>query len=158
MSFFDTPFDANAIAPAAGSSPLPEGEYNVTITTIAEKKTQDGTGSYLDMTLTVTDGPYARRKLFGKITLTNKSEKARDYGRAQLSAFCRSTGIMVPKSVSDFVNQTARCKVGIERDLEDKPRNKVVDWIYGAEVKKPVVAAGPVAAKSSAAAALDAPF
>lgn len=147
MSFFDSGFDANTVAPSTANTPLPEGTYQVVIADCKEKPTKDGTGKYLEIAMQVIAGDHANRKAWDRINLRNKSQQAESIGRAQLSAFCRATGVMQPKSTSDFLGKTASVKIGLEKDDKGVIRNKVNGWVYDAAAPSTAPAAPAAAGK-----------
>lgn len=142
MSFFDTAnFDANAIQPAGDRSPLPEGRYSVLVTEVVEKRTKAGTGSYLAITMQVIGGPHESRKLWQNINLRNPNQTAEEIGKKELSAFCRATGVMQPRSTSDFVGKTCAVNVGLEKRQDGTVGNKVASWVYGTSEAAPAAEA-----------------
>jgi hypothetical protein len=51
-------FDASQVDPASSFDPIPAGKYLATITESETKPTKNGSGSYLQLTFRILDGPY----------------------------------------------------------------------------------------------------
>lgn len=107
-------FNAATVAPSTGFDVLPAGTYNIRMTASETKPTKDGTGSYLSITWTVADGPYANRKLFDRLNLNNKSKQAVDIAYQTLSAICHATGVMQLQDSSQLHGILLSCKVKIK--------------------------------------------
>lgn len=107
-------FDANAVEPASDFEPIPAGKYQAVITDSEMKPTRAGTGSYLQLTFQVIDGPYANRLLWARLNLDNPNETARKIAQGELSAICRAVGVMAPKDSAELHNLplviNVRCK------------------------------------------------
>ena len=88
MAYLDTPINANDLPDDTGGdyTPLPEGEYSVTIKDAEVKATNDGTGQYIKLRLDVQGPTHAGRVVFSNINIRNKSEQAEQIGRGQLKA------------------------------------------------------------------------
>lgn len=97
-------FDAHAVEPASDFEPIPAGKYQAVITDSEMKPTRAGTGSYLQLTFQVIDGPYANRLLWARLNLDNPNETARKIAQGELSAICRAVGVMAPKDSAELHN------------------------------------------------------
>ncbi len=89
-------FDANNVEPAGDFEPIPAGKYLAVITESEFKPTKAGTGSYLQLTFQITDGPCANRLLWARLNLDNPNERARKIAQGDLSAICRAVGVLAP--------------------------------------------------------------
>ena len=69
-------FNANEVEPAGSFEPIPAGKYPAAITESEMKPTKNGSGSYLQLTFTVTDGPYKNRVLWARLNLNNPNATA----------------------------------------------------------------------------------
>lgn len=122
-------FNAAEVEPATGFDPLPEGSYLVMVQKCEEKPTKKGDGMQMVIKLRVLDGKYAKRTLFSRINLQNPSAKCVEIGRAELSAFCRATGVMTPKKAFEFCNRTCRVKVAVAERGDGKGlTNEITKW------------------------------
>jgi len=74
-------------------SPLPAGEYSVTIDGADLKQTKAGDGTYINLKMIV-DGPtHMGRIVFSMLNIQNPSQKAEAIGRGQLGDILRILGI-----------------------------------------------------------------
>jgi hypothetical protein len=107
-------FDANNVEPAGDFEPIPAGKYLAVITESEFKPTKAGTGSYLQLTFQVTDGPCANRLLWARLNLDNPNDTARKIAQGELSAICRAVGVLAPNDSVDLHNLPlvihVRCK------------------------------------------------
>jgi hypothetical protein len=107
-------FDANQVEPTSNFDPLPAGKYIAAIVESETKPTKNGRGSYLQLTFQVLDGPYKGRMLWARLNLQNPNAVAVQIARAELSAICRSVGVMAPKDSVELHNLplqiTVKCK------------------------------------------------
>jgi hypothetical protein len=61
------------------------------------KPNKDGTGSYLQLTFEILDGPHKGRLLWARLNLDNPNATAVAIAKAELSAICRAVGVLAPK-------------------------------------------------------------
>jgi hypothetical protein len=107
-------FNANNVDPAVDFEPIPAGKYLAVIAASEMKQTKSGSGSYLELTFAIIDGPYKNRLLWSRLNLDNPNKQAVEIARAQLSAICRAVGVMQPKDSLELHNLplqiTVKCK------------------------------------------------
>ena len=108
-------FDANTVEPANSLDPIPDGKYIAVITDSEMKPTKSGAGSYLQLTFQIVEGEYANRLLWVRLNLDNPNATAVDIARRELSAICRSVGVLVPSDSSDLHNLPCELKVVLKR-------------------------------------------
>ncbi len=152
-------FNASEVEPHTGFDPLPEGEYLVMVDKAEEKKTKDQTGEMLVLQLRVLEGKYAKRTLFARINLSNKSSKCVEIGRAQLSSFCRAVGVLTPKNSFEFANRTL--KVGVKvmaRQDNGQLTNEITKYLPAGSAVAGLVADGSSKVSQPAPAATAAPW
>ena len=77
-------FDPTAYeAPAQRSfEPLPVGDYPAIVTSSEIKDTKAGDGQYIELTLQITDGEYAGRRIWERLNVHNKNKQTEDIARA----------------------------------------------------------------------------
>jgi hypothetical protein len=95
-------FDANTVEPSNDVEPIPAGKYLAVIVESEMKPTKAGTGSYLQLTFEVLDGPYKGRKLWARLNLANSNETTVKIAQAELSAVCRAVGVLAPNDSVDL--------------------------------------------------------
>src|SRR5262245_48810373 len=97
-------FDANAIEPSKALDPIPAGKYLAVITESEMKPNKAGTGSYLELSFEIIEGPYEKRLLWARLNLDNPSSDAVRIARAELSAICRAVSVMAPNDSTELHN------------------------------------------------------
>ena len=107
-------FDANQVDPNVAYEPLPAGWYKAVITTSEEKPTKAQTGSYLQLSLEVIEGPMQGRKLTDRLNLNNPNATATEIAYRTLSAICHAVGIMTPRTSSDLHDKPLMVKVKVK--------------------------------------------
>jgi hypothetical protein len=119
-------FNANEVEPNAGFEPVPAGKYNVMVKASEIKPTKNGDGSYLELELTILDGPYKDRKVWDRLCLTHPNSQTVKIARGNLSAVCRAVGVLQPKDSCELHNipmcVTVRCK---KRDDNGEISNEI---------------------------------
>lgn len=123
-------FDASQVDPKADFEPLPKGDYVVMAVNSGFEPTKDKQGEFLKFELEVVDGPYRGRRLFDRLNLKNKNEKAVKIAQATLSSICRAVGVLRPRDSSELHNKPMIAKVDIE-PRDDQPgsfSNKVKNY------------------------------
>jgi hypothetical protein len=97
-------FDANTVEPSSTFDPLPAGKYLAAITGTEMKPTKDGTGSYLNIELTILDGEFKDRKVWDRLCLNHPNAQTVKIARGNLSALCRAVGVMQPRDSVELHN------------------------------------------------------
>jgi hypothetical protein len=137
-------FDANQVEPATGFEPIPAGRYPALITESEMKPNKAGTGSYLQLTFQVLEGPHKNRQLWARLNLDNPNATAVQIARAELSAICRAVGVMAPKDSVDLHNLPlvvhVKCK---KRDDTGEITNEIKG--YSKKESPPAAGAQPAA-------------
>lgn len=109
-----TGFDANNVEPAGDFDPIPAGKYVAVITESEMKPTKAGTGTLLQLTFQVIEGPYKNRLLWTRLNLENPNATAVKIARGELSAICRAVGVLAPNDSVELHNLPVvihvRCK------------------------------------------------
>ena len=119
-------FNANEVEPNVGFEPVPADKYIAMITASQMKPTKNGDGSYLELEMTVLEGPYKDRKVWDRLCLTHSNPQTVKIARGNLSAICRAVGILQPKDSCELHNIpmciTVKCK---KRDDNGEITNEV---------------------------------
>ena len=118
-------FDASKIEPTTDFEPIPAGKYLAVIAASEMKQTKSGSGSYLELTFAIIDGPYKNRVLWSRLNLDNPNKQAVEIARAQLSAICRGVGVMQPKDSLDLHNLPLQITVKCKRRDDGEVYNEV---------------------------------
>ena len=132
-------FNANEVEPNVGFEPVPADKYIAMITASQMKPTKNGDGSYLELEMTVLEGPYKDRKVWDRLCLTHSNPQTVKIARGNLSSVCRAVGILQPKDSCELHNipmcVTVKCK---KRDDNGEITNEVRGY-----AKKESVAGNP---------------
>jgi hypothetical protein len=142
-------FDANQVDPSVVYEPLPAGWYKAVITTSEEKPTKAQTGSYLQLSLEVIEGPMQGRKLTDRLNLNNPNATASEIAYRTLSAICHAVGVMTPRSSQDLHDKPLMVKVKVKpADGQYSASNEVAG--YEAHGKPVAQEAAPAASAGAA--------
>ena len=135
-------FDANSVEPNAAYEPVPAGWYKAVFTASEEKPTKAQTGSYLQLTAEIIEGPCQGRKLTERLNLNNPTSTAVEIAQRTLSAICRAIGVMTPRDSSDLHDKPFMVQVKVKAGQGDfGPSNE----IGGYEAVKKAAGAAPAA-------------
>jgi len=119
-----TGFDASKVEPNEPASAVPKGEYQVIIVESERKPTSKGDGWLMSMVLQIVEGPFKNRKLYDRLNLGNKNEKAVTIARGTLSAICRAVNVLSPKNSEEIHNRTLTAVVDV-KEYQGKLQNEV---------------------------------
>lgn len=136
-------FDASQVPQQQDFSALPEGKYVVIAIASEEKPNSKGTGTYLQFTFEVLEGPCKGRRLWARLNLNNPSTSAKDIAQRELGAICRAVGIIKPNDSSEIHNKPILVTVKVEVDEVKKRENNVItryEAVSGAVAQIPVAA------------------
>lgn len=144
MAYLDEAFDHSAVPEDDRSFDLiPNGDYEAQIIGSEVKPTKDGNGKRLNLTIEITSGPFANRKVWDGINFINPSATAQTIGQQRLKAYCEAVGHAGHLSDTDDLHfKPIRVKIGVGRtsDQYPDPRNEI-------KAVKPYSAGAPPAGK-----------
>jgi len=107
-------FNAHEVEPTTPFDPVPAGKYLAAVTGSQMKPTKSGDGSYLELELTILEGPCKGRKVWDRLCLAHPNQQTVKIARANLSALCRAVGVMTPRDSVELHNLpllvTVKCK------------------------------------------------
>ena len=119
-------FNAHDVDPTTPFDPVPAGKYLAAVTASEMKPTKAGDGRFLELELTILEGPAKGRKVWDRLCLVHPNPEAVKIARSNLSALCRAVGVMQPKDSVELHNLpllvTVKCK---KRDDTDEMTNEV---------------------------------
>ena len=116
-------FNAQDVDPPSFEA-MPKGWYPMFITESEEKQNNAGTGSYLQLVLEVTEGPYKGRRLWERLNLNHPNEIAVKIAQEKLSAICRAVGVLSPQTSEELHFKPLMVKVGVQKDDKDRSEPK----------------------------------
>lgn len=146
-------FDANTVEPSDELDPIPAGKYIAVITDSEMKPTKSGSGNYLQLTFQIVEGEYANRLLWVRLNLDNPNATAVEIARRELSAICRSVGVLVPTDSVDLHNLPCCIHVRVKKRSDT---GELQNEIKGYSKKEAVAA--PIAATQVASTPTAAPW
>jgi len=133
-------------------SPLPAGEYSVTIDGADLKQTKAGDGTYINLKMIV-DGPtHMGRIVFSMLNIQNPSQKSEAIGRGQLGDILRILGIQAAtfEDTDQLLGGQMLVKLAVKDAVyvTDERGNKVEKYKAGNDVKayKPLTCGSPAQA------------
>lgn len=85
--------DYNA-KPESQFDALPSGEYPAVITDSNTKATKAGTGTYLELTYQIVDGPYKGRMIWARLNIVNQKVETQNRGQSELAKVRHAVGHM----------------------------------------------------------------
>lgn len=163
MAFLGQTFDANDLPQGTGGSfePLPEGNYNATITQAELKDTNDKTGQYIKLRLDITGPSHQGRVIFSNLNIKNQSAKAEEIGREQLGNIMRAAGLAKVTDTDQLIGANVNIKLTIRAARTDEKTGKTYEAsnevkgyraINGAAAPAAFKTAAPAAAPAAASA------
>lgn len=129
MAFLGQTFDVNELPEGNSGTyePLPEGNYNATITKAELKPTSDGTGEMIKLRLDITGPSHQGRVIFSNLNIKNASAKAEEIGRQQLGDIMRAIGLSKVTDTDQLVGGHLNIKVGIRDKRTDEKTGKTYE-------------------------------
>jgi hypothetical protein len=129
MAFLGQTFDSNELPQGNGGNfePLPEGNYNATITQAELKATNDGTGQYIKLRLDITGPSHQGRVIFSNLNIKNASAKAEEIGRQQLGDIMRAIGLAKVNDTDQLIGGHVNIKLSIRDKRTDEKTGKTYD-------------------------------
>jgi hypothetical protein len=92
-------FNVNDLPDGQDFSPVPAGNYDVTIDTVEIKTTKNGDGQYFKIQLKLDSG----RVVFANINFKNPSSTAEEIGRGQLKSVLQALKIQTLKDTDQLI-------------------------------------------------------
>jgi hypothetical protein len=122
-------FDATTVEPSTGKDPLPAGKYIVVISASELKPTKSGNGQFLEFEYQIIDGEHKGRKVWSRHNLQHPNAQAVQIARGELSAICRSCGVMQPRDSAELHGLPLTITVKLQKRQDNgEPTNEVSAW------------------------------
>ena len=149
IDFDATEYEAT---PQSNFDPLPPGDYPAIVTTSSDLiTTKAGDGQYVELTLQVTEGEYAGRRIWERLNLKNKNEKTVHYARAQLNGIGKACGIELRPGDDIESLHDIPLILCLDLDRRDLTRNKIMGYKSAGAASKAKSAAKAAAAPAKRA-------
>lgn len=136
-------------------SPLPDGNYAVTISTVDVKQTKAGTGTYFKIGYVCENNG---RKIFDMINYKNQSEVAQNIGRSQLKKLCDAVNVRTLRDTDELIGKRLVVTVVVEdggtytdqygETKKGKASNKVTNYSPYTGAQASSTASAPVEKKN----------
>jgi hypothetical protein len=95
--------------------PVPADTYLAAITGSQMKPTKAGDGEYLELELSILDGPQKGRKLWDRLCLSHPNEMTVKFARARLASICQATSVLTPNDSQELHDLPLEVKVALKR-------------------------------------------
>jgi hypothetical protein len=151
QELFGGGFDTNSVEPQGDYPIVPPGNYPVSIDKAEVKVTKKGDGHYLEITLTILDGPCVKRKLWDRINIQNPSQQCTEIGLRSLAALGQSLGITKLSATEQLLNGVCIAHVKVKDEQNEirtysatsQPADKAVTPTWKEVPVPAMTAAGP---------------
>lgn len=140
---FGQPFNSAEVEPQQAFDTLPAGNYTLEVVNAEVRDTKAGDGKYLWLEHEVIDpaAEFAKRKVWGNVTLRNANAQAEQIGAAQLSGLCRAAGIATLDDTDQLIGKIVRAKLAIKPARDGYEAQNVVKAYESANATAPKAAA-----------------
>ena len=136
-------FDAESI-PIPSYEPIPAGWYAAEIDAAKVQDNNKNTGKLLYLEYVALNEPYAGRRVFQRINLSNPNAQAVEIGQRELAALSMACGITSLRDSAELLQKQIDIKLKVKKDEGREPENAVVGY-------RPLTDAAPAASKPAAA-------
>lgn len=116
---FGSYFDPQSVEPAEDFAVLPPGKYPCLIEKAEVKQTKKHDGHYIELQLSVIDGPGKGRKVWSRVNIDNPNPKAVEIGMRELSALGRAIGLTAIQDTTQLLNQAVVAHVKVKDDQNE---------------------------------------
>lgn len=106
--------DMNGVEPQDDFAPIPAGDYIAAITASEIKQTNDLTGKYIKLEVTILEGKFKGRKIWPMLQLWNRNKQAVDIAKRELASIKIATDQPNANDSSAFHNRPVIVSVGIK--------------------------------------------
>lgn len=137
MAQLPSVFNAKDNEKMGGFEPIPIDWYLAEMTKSEMKKTNAGTGRYLNCQLKVVDGEYKGRYVFTLLNLENPNPVAVEIAQKELASMCEACGLDEIEDSTELHGIVMAIRVGIEEGTAAYPTPKNVIKAYKAEDEMP---------------------
>lgn len=119
QQIFGAGFDTHSVEPQSDFEVIPPGKYPVLIEKAVVKPTKKGDGHYVEITLSVLDGPCKNRKVWDRINIQNPSDKCVEIGLRQLAALGQAIHLAAIQDTAQLLNQVCIAHVKVKDEQNE---------------------------------------
>jgi len=151
--------NVNEIPERQAFEPVPPGEYTCMIVASEMKPTKDQTGEMLVLEIDIQDGASAGRKLFERLNLKNKNDKAVEIAFQTLGEIIKAVGKTSIKDSNELHNKRFIARIEVEQGKpyekdgvtkEGSPQNRIKKYMPVSGASSPQAAAAVAASPDAA--------
>jgi hypothetical protein len=114
QQIFGNGFDTGSVPPAEDFAAVPPGKYPVVIEKAEVKQTKKGDGHYIELQLSILDGPAKNRKVWDRINIQNPSQQCVEIGLRSLAALGLAVGLASVSDTSQLLNKVCIAHVKVD--------------------------------------------
>lgn len=130
--------DTTNIDPASRFEVIPRGLYPVEIVASEEKATQDGKGTYIELEMSIIDGPYTNHKLWDRLNLKNPNQQAVEIAQRTLAQICHAVNRIGVTESEQLHNKAMLADVRVRPARTDPKTGKQYDESNEIKGYKPI--------------------
>jgi hypothetical protein len=119
QQFLGGGFDTHSVEPQTDFAVIPPGKYPVVVEKAVVKATKTNTGHYLELTLSILDGPFKNRKVWDRINIQNPSSQCVEIGLRSLAALGQAIGLASISDTDQLVNQICVAHVKVKDEQNE---------------------------------------
>lgn len=151
MALLDQTFDAAELPQSTTSfGPIPDGNYDATVTQAEIKTTNDGSGQYIKLRLDITGPSHQGRVVFANLNIKNASLKAEEIGKQQLGEIMRAIGLARVRDTDELIGARLNIKVAIRAARTDEKSGRVYEASNEVKGYRAIGGSAPVAVAAMA--------
>lgn len=132
-------FDATGIDTSSQYDAIPAGDYEAIVTDSEVKATKDGTGQYLALTIEIQSGQFQGRRLWDRLNLQNRNQKAVEIAQRQMAQLCHAINVLQVLTPQHLHGRPFVVKVTAKND----PERGMVNEVRGYKAKATMMAQAP---------------
>ena len=152
MAYIDFDFDPTTVEPSKFGL-FPIGEYIAEVTESDYKTTKDGLGRFIELKMTILDGPQAGRQVVDRLNVKNNSEFAVDIAQRTMKDILDAIGYKDQfRDTSVLHNRPMKIKVSIiTKQKSGEDQNSIKYFSVTGGTKTPTTVASSAVAAAGAA-------
>lgn len=132
---------------------IPSGWQPMQIVETDVQATKVGNGQMLVLTYEILEGPFTRRRIWGRINIVNSNAQAQEIGQRDLGSICKAIGLGPITDTKDLEFKPFQGRVGVEPGKDGyEAKNKVSAFKPYGQGSAPAPQARSAPAQTSASA------
>jgi hypothetical protein len=119
QQFLGGGFDTHSVEPQSDFAAVPPGKYPVMVEKAVVKETKAHTGHFVELTLSILDGPFKNRKVWDRINIQNPNAQCVEIGLRSLAALGQAVGLASISDTDQLVNQICIAHVKVKDEQNE---------------------------------------